>query len=76
MQAKRFDEYHKNGCHFFGRLVVVDCSEDMKNDSQWGRFGASVTFDYVEKARKVIEERQYTVVRELLSIPELVVEIE
>ena len=76
MNAKRFDEYHKHGCHFYGHLVVVDYSQDMKSDPKWGRFGAEVTFDYLANARKLVKEQQYKVVRELLSIPEYVVEVE
>ncbi len=75
MEAKRFDEYHKNGCNFYGALVVVDCSQDMQNDPNWGKFGAGVSIDYLVKARKLVADRGYNVVRELLSMPELVVEI-
>lgn len=76
MKAERFDEYHKHGCHFYGKLVVVDYMPDMKNDPQWGRFGAGVTFDYIEKAKKFIEEAGYKVIKVRLAIPEYVVEIE
>ncbi len=76
MKAERFDEYHKHGCHFYGSLVVVDYMPEMKKDPQYGRFGAEVVYDYMEKAAKLIQERQYKVKRVLLSIPEYVVEIE
>ncbi len=76
MKENRIDEYHKHGCHFFGKLVVVDYSEDMKNDPNWGKFNAGLTFDYLFKAQTLVEERQYKVVKELLSIPEYVVEVE
>ena len=75
MKAQRFDEYHNHGCHFNGKLVVVNYSEDMQNDPNWGKFGAGVTFDYLAKAKALVKERQYNVVRELLSIPDYVVEV-
>ena len=31
MKRKRVDEYHKNGYHFYGHLVVVEYSDDCKN---------------------------------------------
>jgi hypothetical protein len=75
MKAQRFDEYHKHGCNFYGKLVVIDYSEDVRNDPNWGKFGAEVTFDYLAKAKALIQERQYNVVRVLLAIPDYVVEI-
>ena len=76
MEAKRIDEFHKHGCNFYGKLVVVDYSEDMKNDPQSGKFGANLFLDYYVKAKALIKERQYKVVKELLGIPVLVVEVE
>ena len=76
MKAERFDEFHRFGCHFYGNLVVVDYQDDMKADKQWGTFAAGLSLDYYAKAKKLIEERQYKVVRELLGMPILVVEIE
>lgn len=29
MQAKRVDEFHKHGCHFYGKLVVVDYTAEV-----------------------------------------------
>ena len=75
MKAQRFDEYHKHGCHFNGKLVVVDYSEDMRNDPQWGKLGAEVTFDYMAKAKALVQERYGEAVKVLLSIPDYVVEV-
>lgn len=38
IETKRVDEYHKNGCHFYGKLVVVSYWEAMRNDSRKIRF--------------------------------------
>lgn len=76
MDAKRIDEYHKHGCHFHGKLVVVDYSEDMQEDPKWGTFAAGLSIEYYAKAKALVKERQYNVVRELLSVPELVMEIQ
>ena len=75
MKTNRIDEYHKHGCHFYGTLVSVDYMEDLKNDSNFGKFNAGVTLDYAEKAKKMVEDKGYKVKRVLLSIPEYVVEI-
>lgn len=75
MKTERFDDYYKHGCSFSGRLVVVDYSEDMKNDPRWGTFNAGLTFDYVEKAAKLVKEKYGEPVKVLLSIPEYVCEI-
>lgn len=75
MEAKRFDEYGKSGCSFYGKLVVVSYQDDMQQDPRWGTFNAGLTFDYIEKAKKLIDEKGYNVVRVLLSIPDYVVEI-
>ena len=75
MKTQRIDEFHKYGSHFFGRLVVVDYYEDMKDDPQFGSFGAGLTFDYYEKAKRLVAEK-YTVKRELLGIPAYVCEVE
>ena len=74
MNCKRIDEYHKGGCHFFGKLAVVDYLDDLKADPKFGTFGACLTIDYLERARAIVAER-YENTEELLSIPELVVRI-
>ena len=76
MKAQRIDEYHKHGCHFYGKLVVVEYYEEMKNDPQFGKFGAGLTLDYYADAKKLVAERGYKVVRELLGIPAYVCEVE
>lgn len=76
METKRVDEYHKHGCHFYGKLVVVDYMEDVKKDPKWGTFNAGVTFDYLEKAQALVQEKYGENVKVLLSIPELVVRLE
>ena len=75
MEAKRFDEYHKHGCHFYGKLVVVDYQEDMQNDPKWGTFNAGLTFDYMAKAQALVKERYGDNTTTLLSVPSLVVRI-
>ena len=76
MNAQRIDEYHNHGCHFYGKLVLVKYQEAMQADRKFGQFNAGVTFDYIAKAKALIDDRQYKVVRVLLSIPDYVVEIE
>lgn len=75
MKAQRFDEYHKHGCHFEGKLVVVDYSGDLKNDPQWGRFNAELSYKYMGLAAKLIEEKYGQPKRVLLGMPDYVVEI-
>lgn len=75
MIATRVDEYHKYGCHFYGRLVVVEWLDDAKNDKRWGGFGADLTGKYTEQAKKLVREKYGEPVRELLHVPEYVVEV-
>ena len=74
MKAERFDEYHKHGCHFYGKLVVVKYQDDMQKDPKWGTFNAGLTWDYLAKARAIVQER-YGETEILLSVPELVVRL-
>ena len=74
MDSKRIDEYHKHGCNFYGKLVVVEYAEDMQNDPNWGKFNAEVTFDYLAKAQELVKEK-YGATETLLSIPALVVKL-
>lgn len=77
METKRVYEYHKYGCNFYGKLVVVDYQEEYNNRKlKFFSFGASDIFDYIENARKLVEEKGHKVKRVWLSIPEYVVEIE
>lgn len=76
METKQVDEYHKYGCNFYGKLVVVDYQEEYNNRKlKTFSFGAEDIFDYIEHARKLVEEKGYNVKRVCLSIPEYVVEI-
>lgn len=75
MVSKRVDEFHKHGCHFFGKLVVVEYQEDMQNDPKWGTFNAGLTFEYLEKASALIKEKYGETVEVLLSVPSLVVRV-
>ena len=74
MKAQRIDEYHKHGCHFYGKLVVVEYYEEMKSDPH--KFGAELAIDYYADAKKLVAESGYKVVRELLGIPAYVCEVE
>ena len=71
MQAKRFDEFHKYGCHFTGKLVVVDYTAEVMANTQFNR-----GLPELDDAEKLVKDRGYKVVRVLLAIPEYVVEIE
>jgi len=75
MDAKRVDEYHKHGCNFYGKLVVVEYMEDLQKDPKWGAFNSGLSLDYAEKAKNLVRERQYNVKKELLALPAYVVEI-
>ena len=68
MNARPVTQYHKYGCNFVGKLVVVDYLDSMQRD------GAGNSRDYLEQARTLVRER-YVVVRELLTVPEYVVEV-
>jgi len=74
MKTKRVDEYHKHGCHFFGKLVVVDYWDELEKDPKWGGFNADVTYDYIAKAKNLVKEK-YGNTETLLSIPALVVRL-
>ncbi len=76
MKPQRFDEYHKHGCHFFGKLVVVDYSENMEKDPKWKQWNAGVSFKYLERAKAIVSEHYGTPKRVLLEMPDYVVEIE
>jgi hypothetical protein len=75
MEAVRFDEFHKYGCNFYGKLVAVNYIDDMQNDPKWGTWNGGITYDYCEKAEKLVLEKYGKPVRVLLSIPEYVCEI-
>ena len=76
LKRTRIEEYHKHGCNFYGKLVVINYFESMEKDPKWGKFNQGLTFDYIEKATKLVEEKygkgNFDV---LLSIPELVVRL-
>lgn len=76
MQAKRVDEYHKHGCHFSGKLAVVDYQDDLQNDPRWGQFGEGLTIAYAEKAAALLQEKYGKPVEVLLSVPEYVCRVE
>ncbi len=77
METKRVDEFHKHGCHFFGKLVVVDYQEEYNNRKlKFYSFGAGDIYDYVKYAEKLVEEKGYKVKRVCLTIPQYVVEIQ
>ncbi len=75
MKAERFDEYHKNGCHFHGQLAVVHYLDDAQKDPKWGTFGAGISLDYLDKAMSLVKERYGENVEVLLSMPDLVVRV-
>lgn len=75
MKAERFEEYHKHGCNFSGKLVVVDYFEDMQRDPRWGQFNSGVSYEYLKQARALVKER-YGDVKILLDVPELVCRLE
>ena len=70
MEAKRYDEFHKYGCHFTGKLVVVDYTAEVMANQQFGR-----GLPELDEAKKLVAERGYNVQRVLLDIPEYVVEV-
>lgn len=76
MKTERVDEYHKNGCHFYGKLVVVRYLDDAQKDPKWGTFGAGISLDYLDKAMALVKERYGAGVKVLLSMPDLVVRVE
>lgn len=71
MQAKRADEFHKYGCHFYGRLVIVDYTEEVRANNTFNR-----GLPELDEAKKLVAERQYKIKRVLLDVPEYVVEVE
>lgn len=75
MNIQRFEEYHKYGCHFAGKLVVVSYWEEMRADPKWGRFGGQVSLDWMKKAEALVKEKYGDPKRVLLSVPDYVVEL-
>jgi hypothetical protein len=69
------EQYHKHGCHFIGKLAVIDYSEELDRHPRAGQFGGEALFDVVEDATKFAQER-YPGCKVLLSVPELVVRLE
>ena len=50
METKQVDEFHKHGCNFSGKLVVVDYQEEYANRKlKFYSFGAGDIFDYILK---------------------------
>jgi hypothetical protein len=76
MKTQRFDEYHKHGCHFDGKLVVVNYYEDMTKDPKWGTFNADLTYKYMGLAARLVKEKYGEPKRVLLGMPDYVVEVE
>ena len=41
MKTQRYEEFHKYGCHFYGKLVVVDYTKEVlakgSNEFNFGR---------------------------------------
>ena len=70
MNAKRCDEFHKYGCHFYGKLVVVDYTKEVLDNQQFGR-----GLPELDEAKELVKELGYNVQRVLLDIPEYVVEV-
>ena len=75
MERKRINEYHKYGCHFHGKLVVISYMDDAKKDNQWGTFNAGVSLDYYSKALSLVKETYGENIEVLLGVPELGIRI-
>lgn len=75
MEVNRITGYTEHGCTFVqpksGDLVLIDYSAELRADPRWGRFGAMVTYDYLDKAKELLRET-YNTFDVLLSIPDLV----
>ena len=74
MKRKRVDEYHKHGCNFSGKLVVIDYSDLLNNNPHFGQFGACTFFDAADKAKELVTEK-YGPHQTLLAVPEYVARI-
>ena len=76
MKRNRIDEYHKHGCHFYGKLVVIKYLDEMKHNPRYGQYNAGLSIDYLMLARKEAQELYGdNIVDELLSVPELVLRL-
>lgn len=62
MTHKKVDRYGKHGCYFSGKLLVIDYTDDMKQDT---------ILNCIERAKNFAREN-YDVCEILLTIPEFV----
>jgi hypothetical protein len=78
VKITKVDEYHKHGCYFIGKLVVVDYQDDLKSDPDYGRFGSDTSsdlyIDYAVKALNLVKER-YPGCHVLICLPDVVARI-
>jgi hypothetical protein len=74
MEAKRVQVFDKYGCHFEGKLVVVDYTQEVRDRGttvwNWGQ-----GIPEAEQAEKLVRD-QYTIKEVLLNIPEFVCIVE
>jgi hypothetical protein len=58
-----------------GNFIVVEYSDDMKVDSQWGEWSSGCCNKYIKQAKELIKQTVNTEVLFRYSIPDVVAEI-
>lgn len=71
MTHKEITSYYKHGCHFTGKLLLVEFQDDWERDPRYGEFGAGTIFKYSENAIQFAKEN-FNVEKVLLAIPDVV----
>lgn len=66
--------YKKHGCDFSGNLGVIDCSQQLIENTRYGQFGSMIQFDIADNALAHMKDKHpdcnFTI---LLGLPDLVV---
>lgn len=75
MNLQEASEYNKHGCHFRGKLLVVEFTPNVEGDSRMGQSGAQVWHAWSERAAELVRAEYGEPKCVLLSIPDYVVEL-
>ena len=68
MEAKRVDEFHKWGCDFYGKLVVVDYQQEVL-DSPCDAYSFGQGIPMQQEARDLVDQKGYDIDEVLMDTP-------
>jgi len=71
MELVKAKAYTKHGCDIQGNLIVVDYYPEMKKDPSFGKFGSMKVYDYIDRAKELVQEK-FGDFEVILSMPDLV----